>query len=138
MAAPASNAASATPKSESAVGSGVTTLTVEVAAPPVMNRSSVAELQSALSQVPSPPPKSIPVVRGSVTVPPELTRGFKKRSNKAGEKERSPLAPQRIKRVEEGKRELKPPIRDVYVAPPNPDPAVVTISMLLNVFVAKS
>src|SRR5215469_17361833 len=138
MAAPASNAASATPKSESADGSGVvTTPTVEVAAPPVMNRSCVLELQSALSQVPSPPPPSAPVVRVSVTVPPEFTKSKSKSSINTGPVRSGPGAPSNNPVEEEPK--ITPPLRSpVYVAPANPDPDVVTISMLLNVFVAKS
>src|SRR6516164_1226874 len=130
MTAPANNAARATAKSESADGSGVvTTPTVEVAAPPVMNRFCVLALQSALSQVPSPPPSTAPVVRVSVTVPPVFIRGVSKSSINTGPIRpvgAVPGAPSNNPVEEEPK--TRPLLRSPeYVAPPNPDPAVVVI-----------
>ena len=76
---PANKAASATDKSESADGSG--TPTVDVAPPPVIDRSSPGSEQVESLQLPSPPAMS-PVVRESVTVPPVFSSGpLKSRAN---------------------------------------------------------
>jgi hypothetical protein len=75
------------------------------------------------------------VVRVSVTVPPVFTKGKSKSNINTGPERSGPGAPTNNPVEEEPK--IRPPLRSpVYVAPGNPDPAVVVISMALNVFVA--
>ena len=123
IATPANRAASATHKSESADGSGVTTATVEVAPPPVVVRSEVESEQTESIQVPSPPARS-PRLRLSVTVPPEFIKGPSKSRANNGVPVRSPDDPSHNVVSEL----IKTGLIVIYVLPTD-----VVISMLVNV-----
>jgi hypothetical protein len=70
-----------------------------------------------------------------VTVPPRFVRALLYISNNNGVSVRSPLAAPSNVPVEE---DPKTPLRLVYVAPGNADPAVVVMSMELYVLVTAS